>query len=148
MIGQNLKLGKSVSNVCKISHQKQRLHDKLYISWQTRWTYNTYCHLLKLCSCYSVWLVEHLNLWIWTVHFCGHSDHYVAGHHLSAHFHSLVSEITTLWSHYHSLSPDAGWLVDLLICMPSALLLSIYQLNFTETTLRHHWLLILACGQL
>ena len=28
MIGQNSKLRKSISNVCKISHQKQRLHQK------------------------------------------------------------------------------------------------------------------------
>ena len=31
MIGQNFKLRNSVSNVCKISDQKQKLYQKLYI---------------------------------------------------------------------------------------------------------------------
>ena len=66
MISQNFKLRKSISNVCKISHQKQRLHHKFYIPWQTRWTYKTYYHLWffpKLyIYCPSSWALSTL-LW-------------------------------------------------------------------------------------
>ena len=40
-----------LSQKCNISHQKQRLHHKFYIPWQTRWSYKTYYHLWFFPKC-------------------------------------------------------------------------------------------------